>query len=89
MRCTTTGHSPLRRHGPSGKLSGPTLKPLRGFFASEPDAEPSKGRLGAILRVGDVKSLGMKAALKFLTSASSSVSTTYGSSGLPVSHPDF
>lgn len=74
---TSAVHSPLRRHGPSGKLSGPTLKPLRGFFVSGPDAESSKGRLGAILRVVDVKSLfGMKAAVKFLTSASGSCSLT-------------
>jgi hypothetical protein len=39
---------PFLLHVPSGRLSGPTLKPLRCFFGFDAGASSSRGRLGAI-----------------------------------------
>jgi len=39
---------PFLLHVPSGKLSGPTLKPVRCFFGCEEAASSSRGLLGAI-----------------------------------------
>lgn len=45
------GVLPLRRQGPSGKLSGPTRKPLRGLGVSVSFFSLSTGRLGAMVVV--------------------------------------
>lgn len=39
---------PFLLHVPSGKLSGPTLKPLRCFFGFDASVSSSSGRLKAI-----------------------------------------